>query len=65
MTVQLKHLFLEPWTEPWVQFIEFVVLWTEPCVQFMVVQVRTVVQNPTLTPLGLDVYNYMGGRDDG
>jgi len=49
--VQGKHKFLEPWTGPSVQFSNFPELWTELCVRFMAVQVRTTVQDRTLTPL--------------
>ena len=56
--VQRKHKFLEPWTGPSVQFSNFPELWTELCVRFMAVQVRTIVQNQTLTPLCLQQQCY-------
>ena len=49
--VHRNHKFLEPWTRPSVQFSNFPELWTELCVRFIAVQVRTAVQDRTLTPL--------------
>ena len=51
LAVRLKLPLLEPWTGPSVQFSDFPELWTELCVRFIAVQVRTAVQDRTLTPL--------------